>query len=111
MGPASSGGICGAGLSGGGLGAGALLLRVLPVAPDEAVDRDQPWDVTQAGDERYSQQQYRGHAGHVDRDHVDVGGIGPAWDLVPQRVQPEPRLAGVAAGLVHYAPLIAAEVH
>ena len=48
-------------------------------------------------------------AGHVDGDHVDVGRVGPARHLVPQRVQPQPGLAGVAAGLVHDAPLAAGQ--
>src|SRR6516164_7623830 len=89
-------------------GPGGRLLA--PAAPDEPVDGDPAGDVAQAGDEGDEQQQKRGQAGHVDGDEVEVGGVAPAGDVVPQLEQPEPGLAGVAAGLVHHAPLVAGEV-
>src|SRR5258708_1143341 len=52
-----------------------------------------------------------GQGGHVEGDHVDGGGVVPPGDLVPQGVEPQPGLAGVAAGLVHHAPLGAGQVH
>jgi hypothetical protein len=56
------------------------------------VHRDQPRDVAQPGDERDQQQEKRGRAGQVDGDEADVVGVTPARDVVPQLVQPEPRL-------------------
>src|SRR5207342_3402099 len=72
---------------------------------------DPAGDVAQAGDEGDQQKQDGGQAGEVDGDHVDVGGGGEAGHVVPQRVQPEPGLAGVAARLVHDPPLVAGQVH
>src|SRR6266566_3305114 len=60
----------------------------VPVPPDEPVHRDPPGDVAQAGDERDGQQQQGGEAGHVDGDQVDVGGVPPSGQVVPQLVQP-----------------------
>src|SRR5262249_43971793 len=50
-------------------------------------------------------------AGEVDGDQVHVGGGGEAGHVVPQRVQPEPGLARIAARLVHDPPLVTGQVH
>ena len=49
---------------------------------------------------------------HHDRPHLDVavGGGVHRGHLVPQGVEPEPRLAGEVPGLVHHSPLVALEM-
>src|SRR6266480_5413322 len=100
----------------GGLRPGAGLLdragrAPVPGPPDEPVHRDPPRYVAQAGDERDEQQQYGGHAGHEDGDQVDVAGVTPArLHVVPHLEQPQPGLAGVAAGLVHHPPIVTGQV-
>src|SRR6516164_8278522 len=88
-------------------GPGGRLLA--PAAPDEPVDGDPAGDVAQAGDEGDEEQEEGGDAGHVDGDQVEVGGVAPAGDVVPQLEQPQPGLAGVGAGLVHHAPGVAGQ--
>jgi hypothetical protein len=48
--------------------------------------------------------------GEVDRDEINVRRGPEPRQLVPERVEPEPRLARVAARLVHHAPLGAGEM-
>src|SRR5580658_2079496 len=76
--------------------------RVVPVppAPNKAMNGDQARDVPQPGNERYRQEQDRGHPGEVNGYEVDIGGVVKTGDLVPKRVQPEPGLARIATGFV-----------
>src|ERR1019366_4569429 len=82
----------------------------VPVAPDQTVNWDQAGDVSQTGDERYGEEEDGRRPGQVDGNEVDVGGAAEARNLVPQGVEPEPGLTGVAAGLVHDPPLGTGEV-
>src|SRR5579875_2500313 len=115
----------GRGLAGNALGPGRALAvarrhRVVPSAgrlrlvvvasPDQAVQGDEPGDGAQSRYERDEQEQHGGQARQVDRYEVHVGGGREARDVVPELVEPQPRLAGVAAGLVHDPPLVTEEV-
>ena len=82
----------------------------VPVPPNHTVERDNLGDISQAGHKWQGQEQDGRRAGQVDGDQVDIGGIVKAGYLVPEGIKPQPRLARVAAGLVHDAPLAAREV-
>ncbi len=59
------------------------------------------------GQQQQRQREHDGR-GHDQRIRVRRAGIGR--DLIPQRIEPEPGLTGIIAGLVHHAPLRADEM-
>jgi hypothetical protein len=71
------------------------------------VKGNQARNVTEARNEGNGEEENGGYPRQIDGDQVDVGGVVESRNLIPQSVEPEPepRLAGVAAGLVHDAPL------
>src|SRR6476661_2477714 len=86
--------------------ASALALHAsVVIAPDQPVDAEVPRQPPQAGYERDADEgeTEQAHQGEDQRVRVDRGIEGR--DLVPEGVEPEPHLAGIAARLVHHSPL------
>src|SRR5450759_3061490 len=88
---------------------GALDLPVV-LPPDEPVHAEVTRQRTQTGDERQADED-EGQDGHQPpHQRIGVVGGGERLDLIPERIEPQPRLARPAAGLVHHPPLVTAEI-
>ena len=92
------------------LSARRAVAPAVPVPPHHPVEGDDLGDIPQAGHKWQGQEQDGRRTGQVNGDQVDVGGIVEAGYLVPESVEPQPRLARVAARLVHDAPLATGQV-
>ena len=78
------------------------------VAPDDVVDRYPSWYRADSGDDGHEDEaEGQDHHGRP-HEGVSVARALERLDLVPHGVEPQPGLAGIAAGLVHHAPLVAA---
>src|SRR6266480_6455361 len=80
------------------------------LAPDELVDRDSAWNVAYAWDERDADEGEAEDAHHQHHEDIRVFGGLKWFDLIPDGVEPQPRLARVAARLVHHSPLVAEQM-
>ncbi len=75
------------------------------LAPDQAVDAEIIWQTIEIGQER-KQHEYGSEYSHCDQDQrIGIRRSVVGRDLVPEGVEPEPRLPRVVAGFVHHPPL------
>src|SRR5579862_1931155 len=80
------------------------------VTPDQAIYRHVERHRTHARDERDADERQR-EQGHDRPDlRIRICRRGKRWYLVPEGVEPKPRLPRVVAGLVHHSPLTAEQM-
>src|SRR6266536_1897584 len=87
----------------------SLQLSVV-LTPDQPMDAQAAWEASQPRDEWDADERERKHGHHGPDKRVGVVRGREGLDLVPEGVEPEPDLPGVAPRLVHHAPLAAEQV-
>src|SRR5579859_883632 len=84
-------------------GGGTNIPIILP--PDQPVDAEIIGQPIEKGQE-WEEYQEGGEYPHRDQDkRISIGRAIIGGDLIPQRIEPEPRLPWIIARLVHHAPL------
>src|SRR6266540_3656397 len=84
--------------------------RVITTVIEQMLDGEPPRDRTDAGDERHQDQRCREDEHDPPDQGIGVARGGERLDLVPEGVQPQPRLPWPVPGLVHHAPLLTEQV-
>ena len=80
------------------------------VAPDESVKGNPAGDRPKSRDERHEHQQQSEHHHQTPDQRIGVVRLGERRHLVPEGVEPHPRLARGVADLVHHAPLVTGKI-